>query len=514
MSETIIDYEKTNKHLPESLRDFVGATNRVSRTNIKTYLAMYQGVEQLAVFNNSIAAEFGSGFVYSLNYRYLRSGVAPRLTKILVSKTVSNATYQTNVDETEVATKFKKSYFNGCLYKGFSEAAITGRSLMCVYKNELSDNVNLLTYNLFRHRVRFDEYKNIVEAWVFLANQSEKVGIEFIICEHRYYTNKKQDNGTYKKVPCQQFEVYKSTYESESKKDAKSTKLEKQAVPEEILKAFPHVKFYKENELMFSDLGVYDIKFTEINTKFLDSDIPEAMFVDAVDNAATIDTSITDKEVEKEVGRAQIMIPEFAKPNIEYPMQSTVGSHVMMTLSKHYKDPIIKPYPSMSMEDCKPTNVQFDIRSEQWKTQIDDDICRLCANVGIGVIDYDARLIGGASGTRTDDEINALTDQTANTVKNFRDINTEKVNALLSCVLEALGYEDTTASIRWSMSSILNPTKNADLVIKKLQAGLISRKAAIQQANPDLSDEEVTQMMKQIDSETDSRAVPIAFNNF
>jgi len=514
MSETTIDYEKekANKYLPESLRAFIGATNRVSRENIRTYFSMYEGVEQLAVFNNQIAAEFASGFVFSLNYRYLRSGVAPRLVKILVSKTVGRVYYQTDIPEKDLNEKFDKDYFSDCLTKGFTEAAITGRSVVAVYKDKLTEQVSLMTYNIFRHRVKFDIHKNINEAWLFLSNhQTNKFGTEYVVCEHRFYKRAKQDDGTYKMIPHQQFIVYKSIFTMESKKDARTSILDFKDIPAEVLKAYKGIDFSKDNELTFKDLGVYDIKYSDVNTKFLDLDIPEAMFVDAVDNAATIDTSITGKEVEKEIGRGQIMIPQIGNGGISGPFTKEMTGMVVMPIATRYKNPILVPYPTLKPEDSKPTNVQFDIRSEQWNNQVDNDTARLCANVGIGIIDYDARLL--MSGQRTDDEINSMTDTTANTVKHFRDINTKKINDLLACVIEALGFASKIA-IRWSMASIINPTRNADLVIKQLQNGLISRKEAIRRANPDLNDNEVDEMIKQIDAEKDSVAVPMQFSNF
>ena len=47
---TILDYEKTNKFLPQSLRDFVGASNRMMRQNFNQFIYMYEGLEQMAVF--------------------------------------------------------------------------------------------------------------------------------------------------------------------------------------------------------------------------------------------------------------------------------------------------------------------------------------------------------------------------------------------------------------------------------------------------------------------------------
>ena len=169
------------------------------------------------------------------------------------------------------------------------------------------------------------------------------------------------------------------------------------------------------------------------------------------------------------------------------------------------------PYPSRSMEDSKPINTQFDLRSDQWIQQISDDTARLCANIGMTVLDYDPRLL--QAGQRTDDEINAMTDITANTVKGFREIIEAKINALLTDVATFFKL-NVKVSIRWSMASILNPSKNTDLIIRQLQAGLISRKEAIRRANPDLNEKEVDDLYKEVVAEQGAMAAENAFNNF
>ena len=131
--------------------------------------------------------------------------------------------------------------------------------------------------------------------------------------------------------------------------------------------------------------------------------------------------------------------------------------------------------------------------------------------MGIGIIDYCPRLLGGNQ--RTDDEINAMTDITANTVKDFRNINEDKINKMLTDIANYYKL-NTTVSIRWSMASILNPSKNTDLVIRQLQAGLISQKEAIQRANPDLRPQEVEDLYKTIQAERGAEAVENSFNNF
>ena len=512
MSETILDYEKENRYLPQSLRAFVGATDRMATQNFNQFFTMYSGYEQLAVFNNRVSAEFASGF-NGLNFQYLRSGVAPRLLQIFVSKTVGKLYYQTQNDEAVMNNLFDSNYFSNIINKATTESAQTGRSAIVVYgSKENPEELDVLTYNLFRHRLAFDRKGNVNEAWLYIVNMEDvKVGFEYIICEHRFYKTKKDDKGNKIKVPYQEYLVYSVTYTNQSKTDAKRRTLEAYEISDAILQKFPNVKFNNPKELDMNSIGVFNLDYTLVNTKFPDLNIPESMFVDAVDNALVCDTSLTDKEVEKEIGRGQILIPEFAKmQDIGYQANPLQGM-MMRRVEAQTKNPILQKYPTMSMEDSKPTNVQFDIRAEQWDITLNSDVARLCASVGISVLDYDPRLL--QQGQRTDDEINAMTDITANTVQRFRNINELKINQFLECVGYILGIPLPIA-VRWSMASILNPTKNADLVTKLLTNGLISRKEAIRRANPDLTDSEVDEMIKDIDSEQDSRAVPMAFNNF
>ena len=510
MAETILDYDKTNKYLPETLRQFVGANNRVAVQDFDLFYSMYEGIEQLAVFNNKQAAEFASGFT-KLNYVYLRSGVAPRLLDIFVSKSVGRVWYQCDKDnEASFNAKLDRDYFSDCIYKGTEEAASTGRSIMVLYGNK--ENVDIASYNLFRHRVIYDSRRNIVEAFIYIVNTKIATDIQNVICEHRFYREtKNKETGKVERTPYQEFIVY--SIQTNTNGNTKNiTKVEDMQLSKEILDKYPDIKFNVAKKLDFPSIGVYDLRYTSTNKKFYDSDIPEAMFSDALDNAVTIDTSITGKEVEKEVGRGQILLPEFEQGDMnQFITQAEAGGRMMRSLQVTYKEAIYKKYPSRSMEDSKPQNVQFDIRSEQWNTQIDNDIARLCENVGIGIIDYCPRLLGGNE--RTDDEINAMTDITANTVQAYRNLNQRKINQMLTDIATTFGFS-YEVSIRWSMASILNPTKNTALVTQQLAAGLISRKEALRRVNPDLNSKEIEDLYSEIMAERGAEATENAFNKF
>lgn len=511
MADLKLDYDKMNKFLPESLRNFVGATNRISRQNFQEFISMYTGIELLAILNNIYAAEYASGYS-QFNLMYMRSGVPSKLLEILVSKIVGNVKYQVNGDEKIFNDKFDSFYFSLMLHKAFEQSAATGRGVMAVYGDFDNTEAHLECYNLFRSKLVFGK-KNEVKESSFYINRIDGavVGYEYIVEEHRFYKEKRLDDGTKEYIPMQEFIVNQSIYKKENKEDAETRRLE--LVPDDIQRKYPDIKFNQPRELKgFNSIGVFYIDFTPVNKKFPELRIPEAMFVDAVDNALMLETSITDREVEKEIGRGQILMPELGGAGFDgYQTQANVGTSVLRTVQTHYKNPVFQKYPSMRPEDCKPQNVQFDIRADQWETSIKGDIERLCSSVGIGVIDYMPSLLGGTQ--RTDDEINALTDMTANTVMKLRTLNTYQINKCLECV-GVLLQVPTPISIRWSMASIMNPTKNADLVIKQLQSGLISRKEAIKRANPDLSEAELEELYNAIQNEVAAQDINASFNSF
>ena len=500
MSETIIDYDKTNKYLPETLRQFVGTADRIVHQDFAQFMPFYSGVELSAVFNNKMAAEFAGGFT-NLNYQYLRSGTAPQLLKTFVSKSVGRVWYQAE-DENEVVFNeyLDRDYFSNNLKKATKEAAMTGRSIMVVYPKE--ENVEIATYNLFRHRIVFDNKKNVKEAWIYINRIDNKDSYSNVICEHRYY-------GKVDKKPYQKFTLYQ--FDSRAANKANPKEVADEYIPKNILETYPDIEFNVAKKLEYPSIGVYDIPYTLDNSKFIDVDIPESMFVDALDTGVCLDSSITGKEVDKEIGRGRILYPDFEQGSMGVMDASMMGSRVMRSLSMQNQSPIMTPYPSRSMEDSKPINTQFDLRSDQWIQQISDDTARLCANIGMTVLDYDPRLL--QAGQRTDDEVNSMTDITANTVKAFREIIEGKINALLT---DAATYFklNVKVSIRWSMASILNPSKNTDLIIRQLQNGLISRKEAIRRVNPDLTAKEIDDLYKAVQAEQGAMATENAFNNF
>ena len=511
---TNIDYEKENQYLPQNIRQFIANADKIHVQSYDMFFSLFSDYVKYPLYNNWMAAKFSSGWTV-LNHSSLQSGIAPRLLNIKVSKICGKVYYQAPKEsEEDVAAKLPKEYLSRKLYEAFDKSARTGRALMTLYNDQNKEEAYIEVFDAFRHDLVFNNKKEIVEAKMFIAKLDgiNTSNDNYYIVEKRFYKND---------LPYQTIKVQYQTYTNVSRdKVERSIELEDKDIPSWLQEKYQDIRFNKEVQLEgFSDLGVYHIDETATNSKFPDSDIPQAMFVDALDELVSIENSLTAKEVEKTLGRGQVLLPTFGKEYIP-PMTTSIGSSARnlvapaMLGNQAFKNPIISQYPSKSMEDCKPTPVQFDFRPDQWEITLNADIERLCALVGLSILDYNPKLIG--SNNRTDDEINCMTDITALTVQTARNLNELEINKMLACVSSIYGLPKPV-SIRWSMASILNPTKNSYLVSQQLAAGLLSRKEAIKRLNPDLSDSEIddlyNEIMKEIQA-TNKDVVIDEFNNF
>ena len=172
---------------------------------------------------------------------------------------------------------------------------------------------------------------------------------------------------------------------------------------------------------------------------------------------------------------------------------------------------IFTQYESMTMDDCRPQSIQFDLRAEQWRTDINGLIGDICAVFGLTVLDFDPRLL--VAGQRTDDEINAMNDITRATVNDMRDINEETINNFINQVASLVGAT-TPIFIRWSMQSIMNPLRNSQLIQTQLSNGTISQRTAIKRENPDYTEKEIEEEIERINNERKTNDYNQAFNEF
>ena len=488
-----------NQYLPQPLRVWLETPNKVNVFRSYDYLRIFEGQDLMATLNNKFASDVASGYTEA-NRSNLMSGIAPRLQQILVNKIVNKVDYIGYKDCKDIEKVVNKDYLTIKLKRAFNNAIRTGRDLLVVYANtdELTNDKSIEIQNVeaFRHKLVIQD-ERITDA-VILVNQSKiREGNVYNIFEHRYYkkgkpymeytlTRMQWENGQYERT--ERFNVTKDQIEV----------LKLTLAKDDSILAYD---FYKPYELPLDNLGCYKVDNTLYNSKYPYTNIPESRFVNIQDKIVEIENSLTYKEVDKNIGRGRAVIPSAF--NFTQGMTMAGGNSTNLVSRGAFSNPLDSTYfiqyNTNAMDKAiAPQGIQFDIRSDAWRTALNGEIGDLCAAFGISILDYDPRLL--QTGQRTDDEINAMTDITASTVEELRSMNEYQINMMLNTIAKFIGYE-TPVEIKWSVASIINPTKNQDLITRQLANGTISRKTAVKRSNPDYTDEEIEEELKAIEEE-------------
>jgi len=491
------DYQE-NQFLPAPLRVWLKAPNKVQVYRSYDYLRIFSGYDLMAILNNKFASDVASGYTPA-NVSNLMSGIAPRLQEILVNKIVKKVDYIGYKECKGINDKVSKEYLTTKLKKAFNNATRTGRDLSVLYTKEENNKKQITIQNVecFRHKLIFDD-EEIVEANILLNQIKLLENSYFNIFERRFY----KDGKPYKEYTLQKMVWSNNNYDSTQLVDYNKEETEyliNSIADEGIREQIKQYKFYKPVELPFDDLGCYHIDNTTYNSKFPNSNIPESRFVNVQDKIMEIENSITFKEIDKNMGRGRAVIPSSFNFNKGLAVGGNKNNLAALNAFDNPMDStyFIK-YQTGDMNNATPQAMQFDIRADQWRASLDGEIADLCAAFGLTVLDYDPRLL--QAGQRTDDEINSMVDVSAETVSTLRTINEYQINLMLNSIAKYLDYK-TPITIKWDLTSIMNPTKNQTLIGMMLQNGTISRKKAIQQSHPDYTDEEVEEELKEIESE-------------
>lgn len=500
-----LDYSKENKNLPDTLRVLLGQRNRITKSIEYDYLRLFDADVRLAVLNNYNAFDIATGFSQAVHYTNLMTGTAPRLKNILRDKICSRVMIE---GDNESINKVKANYSEARLTKdlkiAFDNAIATGRGVMAL--DYINDKIKIRHFNLFRSKIKFDLTNDIVEADLFLQIKNISAFENFTIIEKRYYNSNN--------IPCNKYVLAKVQWDKGNSLDSRIDYYESSKIDDRIKKMFEGITFNREVELTgFNTLGVYVIDNDITNTKYPYSNIPQSQFVDVQDLLIEREVSETYKAIDKHFGRGRIIKPSFMKTGFSGSnmVNGNVSTMSYAPMPANNDQTIFTQYESLSMDDSKPQSIQFDLRSEQWRTDINGLIGDICACFGLTILDFDPRLL--QAGQRTDDEINAMTDITRASVQEKRDINEEAINTLLNQIALLVGTA-TPVFIRWSMQNVLNPLKNSQLIAQQLANGTISRKTAIKRENPDYTDKEIDEELALIEQETKAIDINREFDQF
>ena len=256
----MIDYEKMNQYLPETLRLLVGQKNRVTKSVDYSYLRLQPPSDQLAVLNNYNAYEIATGFSQSIHYSNLMTGTAPRLKSILCSKICSRVMFEG--DDASLGllkTAYNEARLTKDLKKAYSNAIATGRGVLVL--DYINEKIKVRHFNLFRTSFKYDSAGDMVEANLFVQIKDVSAFDNLSVVEKRYYNR----DG----MPCQKYTLSKVSWNKENELDSKIEELGNDRLTDAIKNLFKGITFNREIELVgYNDLGVYLIDNDINNDKY------------------------------------------------------------------------------------------------------------------------------------------------------------------------------------------------------------------------------------------------------
>ena len=151
-------------------------------------------------------------------------------------------------------------------------------------------------------------------------------------------------------------------------------------------------------------------------------------------------------------------------------------------------------------EALKPTSVQFNLRTLEWREELNGALGDIASRVGISAVDLDTRMNGSAQRTAT--EVNRDSDKTISTASAKKELFTPGLNELIKILVHSVDeYKDVDVFIEWPKTGLANPQVQTQVVSDQYNNHLLSRETSIKRLNPEWSDKEVLEEIKRIEAD-------------
>ena len=501
-----LDILQEERYMSPTLRELLKARNREYGEDDSFFIRLFQYEERIAMLNNYEASKYARGYVSDVHYKLLNSKIVKKIHKKLIAKIASNVDIAGESDTDVTDIKNMISNFSTQVKTATSYMLSRGEACITINHNE-GEKVLMEVYPLARYDLKKNSFGEIEEAMLYkqLFDGAHKY-LKYVLIEHRF----KKGDSFYVEYKVVQYTFRTMTYTE----DVEKYEVDYDKLPNEIKEVLGDIELYKPSIIPF--LGVYRIKNTEVNELCPHSDIGESQYMDIMDEVVSLDTSYTYRDVDKNIGRGRMVVPSLASATpreIKFDPISGMASRESYTERKTVLDTtFMQPYPNMTGDTSKstPQAVQFDLRTNEWITDKQDYISSICTGCGLSVFDFDPTL---CSGVRTAREIDELSDITAFTVNEKRSILTDVLNRMLKDITVLLKKTAAKLFVKWDKSTTVNTAANNEIVLSRKNAGLMSRKTALQMLNPNWNEEEVMAELERIDGETDNTDANALFNN-
>ena len=390
----------------------------------------------------------------------------------------------------------EKSNFDTEVKKAIIFAAAAGTSLLKINKSGKDLYVNALRFDSFYPTVGFNG--KLIDVYCFIRNfvslkRDKNLYENYYVLEHRYFGEYKKVDGTViKHAPLVSYEIRRNSGTITTGQNyGDGERIEFRSLPREvrsnIAKSFSGIEFDRPSLLPFADhLGAELINWTECVSALPELPFGESLLYNIMPYLQSYDYYWSAFNTDMYLGRGRVLVPKT--------MQSAKTDGYNSGLDKF----VYTEVESMG-EPIKPTQIQFDLRSQSWKDIRDMLIQNISINTGINLSSI-ASFLTDTNAARTAREISTEESETAAFVQDKRCLIEKPINRILRIVTTFYGYKDEII-LRWSASGLSNIYSRADLINSSRQAKTMSLKKALQMFNQDADEYELQEEYDQLQEE-------------
>ena len=352
-----------------------------------------------------------------------------------------------------------------------------------------------------RFFVDLDSRGNVVKSTTFVnifttSANNDKQKQSYGLVEERYWKDETNEFGDAVRKPYARYCIYPlasvgNTFTRPTTMASMKFEQLPRSVSRQFLADYGNIMLNEENPLPLLDLGVYHIKYTEYLTTMPNIKMGESCLAKIVNYLALYDLIFSEQCSDVYATRSKVIVPRtMGKDNQGY--------------FNALDDFVYTQIPNKSDKEQQPIVFAPSMRSEQLAKARENVEKMICSSLGISVNSIFSDITnGGVAVTAT--QISSEDSNTVLFVNNKRVIFLPELNRMMKTILKFYGYVDNV-NVQFTKAGSSNQSVVTQNVNTQIGNGTISRYEAIKSQNPNWTEAQVEEEMRQIDEERASES--------
>lgn len=260
-------------------------------------------------------------------------------------------------------------------------------------------------------------------------------------------------------------------------------------IKDQMREQFGIIDINRPAMLPLRDLGVKVFKWTPNVSNLPDLPFGESMLANIQAYLYEYDFMNSSMNTDMYLARGRVMMPKA----LQNPQNRT-----NQNFNQGMDSFLFTQYDSTSIEEQKPTPIQFELRSQEWTNLRNHLLENMASNIGIASSTLASFLNDGSN--RTAREISSEESATSLFVENKRKLLVKPINDLIDDILLFYGYKPCIIA-KFSKSGQTNTTLLIENTTSAFNSGLMSKYLAVKNLNPDMSADELDDELARIEVE-------------